>query len=113
MKIKSFPLFNKGAYKGGIITEQRTIREHPIGLVAERTIGYERIKPDGKPDGKGIEWAFRNYLNGKDGKRLKQKMAKGQWKPIRDVNEVEPQDGYDVLFRLWMFIFKILPIMLC
>jgi glutathione peroxidase-family protein len=24
-------------------------------------------------DGKGIEWAFRNYLNGKDGKILKTK----------------------------------------
>jgi cell division protein FtsI (penicillin-binding protein 3) len=34
-----------------------------LGKIAERTIGYERIKPDGKPDGKGIEWAFRNYLN--------------------------------------------------
>ena len=60
MKIKSFPLFNKGAYRGGIITEQKTIREHPIGLVAERTIGYERIRPNGTPDGKGIEWPFRD-----------------------------------------------------
>jgi hypothetical protein len=34
-------------------------------------------------------------LNGKDGKVLKQKIAKGKWKPIRDVNEVDPQDGYD------------------
>jgi cell division protein FtsI (penicillin-binding protein 3) len=28
-------------------------------------------------DGKGIEWAYRKYLNGKDGKILKQKIAKG------------------------------------
>ncbi len=104
MKIKSFPLFNKGMYKGGIITEQKTIREHPIGLVAERTIGYERIKPNGEPDGKGIEWAFKDYLNGKDGKRLMQKMAKGQWKPLRDENEVEPQDGYDVISTLDVYI---------
>ncbi|WP_396182407.1 penicillin-binding protein [Flavobacterium sp.] len=104
MKIKSFPLFNKGAYKGGIITEQRTIREYPIGLIAERTIGYERIKPDGKPDGKGIEWAFKDYLTGKDGKRLMQKMAKGQWKPIRDENEVEPQDGYDIISTIDVYI---------
>ncbi|WP_333695256.1 penicillin-binding protein [Flavobacterium sp.] len=104
MKIKSFPLFNKGMYKGGIITEQKTIREHPIGLVAERTIGYERVKPNGEPDGKGIEWAFKDYLNGKDGKRLMQKMAKGQWKPLRDENEVEPQDGYDVISTLDVYI---------
>ena len=104
MKIKRFPLFNKGAYRGGIITEQKTVREHPIGLVAERTIGYERIRPNGTPDGKGIEWAFRDYLNGKDGKRLMQKMAKGQWKPIRDENEVEPQDGFDIISTIDVYI---------
>ncbi|MBP7470783.1 MAG: penicillin-binding protein 2, partial [Flavobacterium sp.] len=104
MKIKSFPLFSLGAYKGGIIVEQETVREHPIGKIAERTIGYERKTPDGTPDGKGIEWAFRKYLNGKDGKILKQKIAKGQWKPIRDVNEVDPQDGYDVISTIDVFI---------
>lgn len=104
MKIKSFPLFNLGVYKGGIITDQRTVREHPIGEIAERTIGYERITPNGYPDGKGIEWAYRKYLNGKDGKILKQKIAKGQWKPIRDVNEVEPQDGYDIISTIDVYI---------
>jgi cell division protein FtsI (penicillin-binding protein 3) len=104
MKIKSFPLFNLGANKGGMITEQETVREHPIGKIAERTIGYERITPEGKPDGKGIEWSFRKYLNGKDGKVLKQKIAKGQWKPIRDQNEVDPQDGYDVISTIDVYI---------
>lgn len=104
IKIKSFPLFNLGANKGGIIVEQETIREHPIGKIAERTIGYERITPDGKTDGKGIEWSFRKYLNGKDGKVLKQKIAKGQWKPIRDINEVDPQDGYDIISTIDVYI---------
>lgn len=104
LRMKSFPLFNKGVYKGGFIAEQKTVREHPIGLVAERTIGYERVRPDGAMDGKGIEWAFKDYLNGKDGKRLMQKMAKGQWKPIRDENEVEPQDGYDVISTIDVYI---------
>ena len=104
MRIKSFPLFKLGIYKGGIIIDQKTIRKHPIGEIAQRTIGYERITPEGLPDGKGIEWAFRKYLNGKDGKVLKQKIAKGQWKPIRDVNEVEPQDGYDVISTIDVYI---------
>jgi cell division protein FtsI (penicillin-binding protein 3) len=104
IKIKGFPLFNLGAYKGGIIVQQETVREHPIGKIAERTIGYERKTPNGTPDGKGIEWAYRKYLNGKDGKILKQKIAKGQWKPIRDVNEVDPQDGYDVISTIDVFI---------
>ena len=104
MKIKSFPLFNLGAYKGGIIVEQKTVREHPIGKIAERTIGYERVNPNGVSDGKGIEWAFSKYLNGSDGKILKQKIAKGQWKPIRDVNEVDPRDGYDIVSTIDVYI---------
>lgn len=104
VKIKSFPLFNLGANKGGMITEQKTVREHPIGKIAERTIGYERVDENGKLVGKGIEWSFRKYLNGKDGKVLKQKIAKGQWKPIRDQNEVDPQDGYDVISTIDVYI---------
>ncbi|MSP85162.1 MAG: PASTA domain-containing protein [Flavobacteriaceae bacterium] len=104
IRIKSFPLFKLGIYKGGIIIDQKTVRKHPIGEIAKRTIGYERITPEGLPDGKGIEWAFRKYLNGKDGKVLKQKIAQGQWKPIRDVNEVEPQDGYDVISTIDVYI---------
>ena len=103
-KIKSFPLFNKGANKGGIIVEQQTVREHPIGKIAERTIGYERIDEKGQLKRVGIEGAFGKYLNGKDGKVLKQKIAKGQWKPIRDVNEVDPQDGYDVISTIDVYI---------
>lgn len=103
-KIKGFPLFNLGAYKGGIIIEQETVREHPIGRIAERTVGYERTSHGASLDGKGIEWAFRKYLNGKDGKILKQKIAKGQWKPIRDINEVDPQDGYDVISTIDVYI---------
>ena len=102
--IKKMPLFNKGANKGGIIVEQKTIREHPIGKIAERTIGYERIDENGQPKRVGIEGAFGKYLNGKDGKILKQKIAKGQWKPIRDQNEVDPQDGYDVISTIDVYI---------
>jgi cell division protein FtsI (penicillin-binding protein 3) len=103
-KIKGFPLFNLGSNRGGIIIEQETVRKHPIGKIAERTIGYERRNSNGTSDGKGIEWAYRKYLNGKDGNILKQKIAKGQWKPLRDINEVDPQDGYDVISTIDVFI---------
>lgn len=102
--IKSFPLFEKGANRGGIIVEQKTVREHPIGIIAERTIGYDRIDENGLQKRVGIEGAFGKYLNGKDGKILKQKIAKGQWKPIRDENEVDPQDGYDVISTIDVYI---------
>ena len=104
MAIKSFPLFNLGAYKGGIIVEQETVREHPIGKIAERTIGYIGRDVNGHINPVGVEGAYSNYLNGKDGRILKQKIAKGQWKPISDVNQVEPQDGYDVISTIDVFI---------
>ncbi len=92
MKIKSFPIFNLGMYKGGFIAEQSTVRAHPLGKVAERTIGYDDYR--GAP---GIEGAYKNYLRGKYGWRMKQKIAKGQWKPINDNNEKEPVDGKDIV----------------
>ena len=100
MRLKSFPLFNKGANKGGLIIKPKIVRKHPIGLVAKRTIGYERSDEDGK----GLEYAFRNYLNGKNGHRMMQKIAKNQWKPISDLNEKEPQDGYDIISTIDVYI---------
>ncbi len=97
MKMKGFPMFNLGAYKGGMITEQSTVREHPLGKMGERTVGYERRDENGYFTRVGLEGAFSNYLRGTDGRRLKQKIAKGQWKPISDNNEMEPKDGYDVV----------------
>ncbi|PCH54442.1 MAG: penicillin-binding protein [Flavobacteriaceae bacterium] len=92
IKIKNFPIFNLGVYKGGFIAVQSTVRAHPLGKVAERTIGYDDYR--GAP---GIEGAYRNYLKGKHGWRMKQKIAQGQWKPINDNNEREPVDGKDIV----------------
>ena len=97
IKFRNFPLLNMGAFKGGLIVEQSTRREHPMGAIAERTIGYERIDENGNVTRPGIDGAFGvKYLRGNDGRRLKQKIGKGQWKPISDANEVEPKNGYDV-----------------
>ena len=97
LKVKSFPMFNLGTYKGGMIMEQRTVREHPLGAMAARTVGYDRKDEQGYSTRVGLEGAFSPFLEGTDGHRLKQKIAKGQWKPISDNNEVEPKDGYDVI----------------
>jgi cell division protein FtsI (penicillin-binding protein 3) len=96
MAIREFPLFRKGPNKGGIIVEQKTVREHPLGKIAERSIGYERFDDNGYATRVGLEGAFGKYLRGVEGKRLKQKIAKGQWKPLGLENIIEPKDGYDV-----------------
>lgn len=92
VKMKQFPIFRLGVYKGGFIAEQKTVRAHPIGKIAERTIGYSDNRGDA-----GIEGAYAEEMKGIDGSRLKQKIGKGQWKPINNVNEQEPIDGFDVI----------------
>ena len=97
MKIKNFPLFRLGSFKGGIITEQYTKRDYPIGGVAQRTVGYERYDDFGNVTRPGIDGAFGpKYLKGENGSRLSQKIGKGQWKPVEDFNQKEPRDGYDI-----------------
>lgn len=90
--IRQFPIFNLGRYKGGLIYEQENFRKMPLGKIAERTIGYDHFR--GRT---GIEGAFSNYLSGTDGKRLKQKVSNGNWKPVTDSYEIEPEDGLDVM----------------
>ena len=90
-------MFKLGANRGGLIVEQRTVREHPLGKMGERTVGYERQDENGYYTRVGLEGAFGPYLRGTEGRRLKQRIAKGQWKPISDNNEVEPKDGYDLI----------------
>jgi len=91
-KIKTFPLFRRGKYKGGFIFLQHNKRERPFRILAARTIGYERggITPV------GLEGAYSNVLSGIDGQRLMQKIAGGVWMPVNDADEVEPEDGKDI-----------------
>ena len=97
IRVRSFPMLNLGAYKGGLIVEQNTKREHPMGGIAQRTIGYERFDEKGNVTRPGIDGAFGvKYLRGTDGQRRKQQIGKGQWKPLNDANEIDPKNGYDV-----------------
>ncbi len=91
-EIKKFPLFNRGVYRGGLIIEPHVKREYPLGKMAERLVGYDE---PGKPS-VGLEGAYRTFLKGENGSRLEQKISGNEWKPINNVNEIEPRDGLDV-----------------
>jgi cell division protein FtsI (penicillin-binding protein 3) len=91
-KLKQFPLFRLGRYKGGLLVESRNVRELPFRMLAARTIGYQReVKPV------GIEASFDEQLRGISGKRLMQKISGGVWIPINDKDEIEPKDGNDLI----------------
>jgi len=91
-RAKEFPIFREGRYKGGVIIEKQNKRIYPFGQLARRTIGYERdnVTPV------GLEGSYSQELRGVDGKRLERRLIGGQWMPLHDGNDVEPQDGKDV-----------------
>ncbi len=95
-KVKQFPLFRLGMNKGGFIAELHSERTYPLGNVLRRTIGFDR----GKGNRVGIEGAYAAFLLGKDGMQKKQKIKYGVWKPLSDINDIEPQDGYDVVTNI-------------
>jgi len=95
-KVKKFPLFNLGIHKGGFIAELHTVRSYPLGNVLRRTIGFDR----GAGNRAGIEGAYASFLKGKDGMQKKQKIRYGIWKPLSDINDIEPIDGYDVITHI-------------
>ncbi|HOT88401.1 MAG TPA: penicillin-binding protein [Bacteroidales bacterium] len=89
--IKSFPIFKLGKNKGGLIVEQKEKRIMPYQLLAKRTIGYNR-------EGVfvGLEGSYSKTLEGISGIRLRKKIANGVWVPMNE-NEIEPQNGSDVI----------------
>lgn len=91
-EIKDWPLFNKGKYKGGLIVITKQTRKLPYGHLASRTIGYVRDNAQSI----GLEAEYDEYLSGKEGRRLMQKIAGGTWVPLTDENAVDPQNGKDV-----------------
>ena len=94
--IKSFPIFNQGLYKGGLIINESHSRQSHLGKVAERTIGYEKVDRSGNYIRVGLEGAYSEFLSGKSGLRLMQKIADGQWKPMTSYYERDPIQGYDI-----------------
>lgn len=94
-KMKRFPLLRKGKNKGGFIYLQTNKRERPFQFLAARTIG--KLNENGTGKSYGLEAAYNSYLQGVYGHRLMQKIAGNVWRPINDENEVDPEDGSDIV----------------
>ena len=95
-EFKKLPIFKYGSIKGGLIIEKKIKREYPLGKVAERTIGYEKIGKDGDYWGVGLEHAYGSFLRGKNGKMTKRKISNGQWKVLESNLNKDPIDGLDI-----------------
>ena len=95
-RFKKLPILKYGSIKGGLIVEKKIKREYPLGKVAERTIGYEKIDKNGNYWGVGLEHAYGSFLRGKNGKMTKRKISNGQWKVLESNLNKDPIDGLDI-----------------
>ncbi len=91
-RLTKFPIFRLGKYKGGLLITERTTREKPFEMLAERTIGFTQIGVAKV----GLEGSFDFMLSGKSGKQVMQRIAGGTWIPIDDENSIEAQEGKDI-----------------
>jgi cell division protein FtsI (penicillin-binding protein 3) len=94
-QVKQFPIYKLGRYKGGVQYVQQNLRKRPYELLAKRTVGY--VMHDDFKSVVGIEGAYDNELRGVEGYRLMRKIRGDVWMPINDANEIEPEDGQDVI----------------
>ncbi len=94
-ELKTFPILKLGRNKGGLIVIKTNRRELPLKDLAKRTIGIYNYE-----QGEyivGLEGAFNETLKGTEGKRFMQKIEGGIWMPIDPGNELQPQNGNDVI----------------
>jgi len=95
-RLKKFPIFNLGKYRGGCIILKSNQRVKPYGMLANRTVGYA-VENDGKKSILvGIEGAFNEYLKGQNGQMLMEKIRGNEWKPVDDELSIEPVPGSDI-----------------
>ncbi len=95
-QVKNFPVFKLGMFKGGLIVKYHTERAFPLGDVLKRTIGFSR----GQANKAGLEGYYDKYLKGRDGMKKKQKIKSGVWRPLSDINDIDPEDGYDLVTNI-------------
>ena len=95
-KIRTFPILRRGKFKGGLIIVPQYRRELPYKSLAKRTIGYENEASANRVY-LGLEGAFSKYLQGINGQCLKRRVGGAAWMPVDPDNEIEPQNGADII----------------
>ena len=94
-QVRTFPIFNMGKYKGGLIVVEQNRRILPFQTLAARTIGY---KNENAKNPVGLEGAYSGYIDGESGKRLMQHTPGGTWIPVNNGDEeIAPKEGADII----------------
>lgn len=92
IRLKSFPLFNKGRKYSGLIIEDNYKRIQPYGNLAKRLIGFINRENVGT----GLEISCDSLLKGESGLQKVQRYVGGEWIPVDDERNKKPVDGMDI-----------------
>lgn len=95
-KIRKFPIFKRGKFKGGLIVIPQWQRELPYKSLAKRIIGYEKGEGNNKVY-VGLEGKFTKELEGVGGSRMMRRVGASGWMPVDIESQVEPQNGLDIV----------------
>ncbi len=92
--LRRYPLLN---WNMGVVyrLEESDCRIYPQGELARRTIGRQ-----GDRGNYGIEYFYTGELAGRDGKAVRQRIARGFSGRVAGGGQVEPEDGLDVVTTL-------------
>lgn len=94
-ELKELPIFRHGKFRGGLLYQPENRRIMPNGLLAKRTIGY--LTEDTLANIVGIEGSFNNYLAGKDGLKVQQRLTGGAWIDVDNLETVHARPGDDIV----------------
>ena len=92
-QMQQFVIFNRGLYKGGIITEKKIRRDHPYKELASLMLGMANEE---KGYYFGLEGAYNDYLKGQNGQQLVRRIHHGDWIPVNSEQDVDAKNGDDV-----------------
>jgi len=95
--VKTFPLLenfreSKKRFSTSLVAVRQNKRILPFTNLAARTIGYRNDEVR-----VGLEGAYGDYIEGKSGVQMMQRIAGGVWVPLNREVEVAPVDGSDII----------------
>lgn len=94
-RLKTFPLFWMGKFKGGFYFAEHGKRMYFMGDLAKRAIGYTKNGVS-----VGLEGAFDSLLRGKAGRIMEQRLPGNVWRPVNVGNHQPAENGFDIVTTL-------------
>ena len=93
-QMQQFVIFNRGIYKGGMIAEKKTRRDHPYKELASLMLGMANEE---KGYYFGLEGAYNDYLRGQNGHQMERRLHHNDWIPVDSEKNEDAINGNDLI----------------